>query len=244
MSVPGADIIIVNYNNVNYLKNSIRSVLENTVYPYQIYVVDNGSIDGSVDYLKSFSRVNVILNQKNRGFAAACNQGLLAGEGEYIVILDCSITVTRNWLEELIRCDREDTAVIGPRVINKSGEELAMEKFPADFKLKEGTLIRNSQIEEHPVAVGGACYLIKRSNIPGLGLLDEKFMYYYEEADYSLRAIRRGLLVRLCPRARVCYPYDLSSCEWRPRELRARYLKKDGQYLKKKWGFFAGSRQD
>ena len=89
-TTPKASIIIVTYNGLALTKLCLESVLRNTSHAnFEIIVVDNHSVDGTPAYLRHLARsvpnLRIILNQENRGFAAANNQGLAAATGEHLV---------------------------------------------------------------------------------------------------------------------------------------------------------------
>jgi len=83
-------IIIVNWNTEDLLRNCLQSILEQAgdVY-YEIIVVDNASSDGSVDMVRScFPDATVIVEQTNRGYAAAANDGIRVARGRYVLVLN------------------------------------------------------------------------------------------------------------------------------------------------------------
>ena len=104
---PTASVVVVTYNNLDYTRACLRSVLENSAYPgTEVLVVDNASQDGTRDYLRSLAvetGVKVILNDDNRGFARAVNQGLAAAVGERLVVLNNDTLAPDGWLPRLLR---------------------------------------------------------------------------------------------------------------------------------------------
>ncbi len=207
------DLVIINYNTLSYLKDCIKSIKDNTDIPYQIIVVDNGSKDGSKEYLRKEQDIKFIDNQTNYGYARACNQGIYAGQGEYIVLLNSDIVVTEGWLEPLIKiAEGKDVAVVGPKMVNKEGLIVGVgvdsltDFHPRGWKETDGPGVYD-QVEE-VISVGGACYLIKRSLLPILGLFDEGYFFYFEELDYSLRAREKGYKVFYCPDSKIIHHHE------------------------------------
>ena len=127
-SDPNASIVVVSYDTLPFTKLCLECVLENTRRPpYELIVVDNGSRDGSIAYLRSLasrcSHVRVIENGRNRGFAAAVNQGLAAARGDVLVILNSDTVVADDWLERLAaQAGDERIGLVGPAT-NRAGNE-------------------------------------------------------------------------------------------------------------------------
>ena len=101
--IPFASVVIVTLDNLVFTRLCLESVLANTEETdHEVIVVDNGSRDGTPDYLRAmsrrFSRLRPILNDSNRGFAAASNQGLAVAQGDALVLLNNDTIVPRGWL--------------------------------------------------------------------------------------------------------------------------------------------------
>ena len=100
-------IIIPCWGQLAFTRQCLAALKSHTRRPWELIVVDNGSTDGTPDYLAGVSDmasvpVTVITNATNRGFPAAINQGLKAARGEYLVLLNNDVIVTDGWLEQLI----------------------------------------------------------------------------------------------------------------------------------------------
>ena len=91
-------IITLTYNKLEYTKKFVTSLYKYTK-DFELIIVDNGSSDGTVEYLKSLG-VKLILNEENHGFSRGNNQGLELAEGEYIGFLNNDILLYPNWFEE------------------------------------------------------------------------------------------------------------------------------------------------
>ena len=100
---PQVSIIILNWNGKDLLRRCLRSLTSLTNYKnYKIVLVDNGSTDGSKEFIKSkYPKVKLIELPKNYGFARACNEGIYASSAPYIALLNNDIEVDENWLSEL-----------------------------------------------------------------------------------------------------------------------------------------------
>ena len=104
MNYPLVSVIIVNYNGKMLLKQCLPSLLQTDYPSYEIIVVDNGSSDGSIKFVKeNFPTVKVIQLNKNYGYTGAVNSGVKYAKGELLAILNNDITVERTWLKELVK---------------------------------------------------------------------------------------------------------------------------------------------
>jgi O-antigen biosynthesis protein len=101
-----ATVVVPCFNHLEFTRRCIVSLVRHTRPPWELIVVDNGSTDGTADYLagvqdaSSFC-VEVIANPENRGWPGACNQGLAAARGAYLVLLNNDVMVTDAWIDQL-----------------------------------------------------------------------------------------------------------------------------------------------
>lgn len=209
------DVIVISYNNLELLKACLESISRYTFHPHSIIVVDNGSTDGSQEYLQGRDDLLCLYNEENAGYARACNQGILAGSGQYIVLMNCDVEVMEGWLEPLLQRaeSNEELAVIGPKLLNEEGlimgagvVEMDDICSPRGWKVPDGPGVYEET--EEVINVSGACYLIKRDLLTSLGLFDEGYFFYFEETDYSLRAREKGYKVLYCPESKVIHHHE------------------------------------
>jgi len=205
--VPGeklTSIVILGFNEVEYTKLCIDSILKYTNRSFELVLVDNGSSDGTGEYFDSIPGAKVIKNKENLGFAKGCNQGIEASSGEYMLLLNNDVIVTEGWLDNLISCMESDQKiglvgpmsnfVAGPQQIEVPyGESIEqMLEFAKQFNRRDP-----SKYERTNVLIG-FCLLIRRSVIEKIGLFDEDFgLGNFEDNDYCRRASAAGFdLVR------------------------------------------------
>lgn len=164
-------IISANYNNGRYLKDFIVSIDESTVLPKELIIIDDGSLDDSMEILSGFSHIDyliVIAFEKNRGFCVALNAGIEYATGDYIMRIDPDDMVLQNRIE--IQTDYLDKSqnidVVGSNVIyvnHETKEEIFRSNFPTDnsairSKYKKGehgvqhpsTMIRAGVMKKYP----------------------------------------------------------------------------------------------
>jgi len=195
-------IIVVSYQNVSLTRQCIESILRNTDYPnYEIIVVDNHSSDGTRSYLRYLARaeqcVTVILNNENRGFAAANNQGLSASTGNRIVLLNNDTVVPRGWLTGLSGyLDDPEIGLVGP-VTNFAGNEA---RIPVNYEdLSEMEIFADKWMRAHKgdyfdiKMLAMYCVAMRRDLVDEIGHIDEQFgTGMFEDDDYSKRVKQAG----------------------------------------------------
>ncbi len=209
-------VIIVNYRVRYFLELCLYSVARALVdIEAEIIVVDNNSGDDSVQALKPlFPDVQFIVNQINTGFAAANNQGLRQASGEYILFLNPDTIVPEDYARvcfDFLR-DKPNAGGLGVRMIDGSGRFLKESRrgypspwvafckmsgltalFPRSRRFAGYYLGHLPEDGSHMAPVlSGACLLIRRRVLDGVGSFDERFFMYAEDIDLSFRMEQAG----------------------------------------------------
>ncbi len=199
-------IILLTHNQLDCTKLCIESIRKFTPKgQYEIIVVDNNSTDGTIEYLKSQDNLRVIYNDYNAGFPKGCNQGIEIAKGDSILLLNNDTIVTPNWLNNLDKAlySNEDIGVVGAisnscsngqaiNVIYQNIDEMI--DFANLINMQEPT--DKYELKQYLV---GFCYLVKKSVIDKVGLLDERFTPgNFEDNDLSLRILLEGYKLLLC----------------------------------------------
>ena len=245
-----SSIIILTYNQIDYTKKCIDSILTNTTGPFELIVVDNGSNDGTVEYLESISfrkyadvRIKIIKNNENKGFAGGNNLGIAASIGDYIIIMNNDVVVTPGWLKRMIDCceKRPHIGIVGPRSNYVSGPQL-IESVDYNLNSLEG-LNRfsekiakfNAKKSSRFLRVVGFCMLIKRDVIDKIGGLDDRYgIGNFEDDDFSIRAALAGFESRI---TEDCFVHHFGSRTFRGEKIDYRKsLQKNWKIFKEKWG--------
>ena len=197
-------IIILTFNQLSYSIKCLDSLKKYTSDPYEIILVDNGSTDGTREYLKRFEvdndHVKLILNDKNMGFAKGTNQGISGADGNTILLLNNDVVVTENWLERMMSHleKHPDIGMVGPMSNAVSGPQL-VENVPYGTDMKamqrfaKGLAAANTGKTTEVMRLVGFCLLMKKGVLDIIGGLDEYYISgNYEDDDLCLRSLIAG----------------------------------------------------
>ena len=227
---PETTVVIPNWNGCHLLERCLTALRAQTYPDFDIIVVDNGSIDGSVAYLREhFPEVHVIANEENRGFAAATNQGIRAAEGSrtsrFVVTLNNDTEVAPRWLASLVAA-MESASEVGmcasamlfahrPEMINSAG--IAVDRAGIAWDRLGGAPL--AALGDAPVEVFGPCAgaaLYRRAMLEEVGLFDEDFFAYMEDVDLAWRARVAGWRCLFVPQARLLHHHSATGKEGSP----------------------------
>ncbi len=192
-------IVIPVYNQRDYTAITLESVRKFTTVPYEIIVVDNGSDDETRTFLERQDDITLIRNERNLGFPQACNQGMAAAAGRYVVLLNNDVFVSEEWLTGLLECAESDDkiGIVGPMTNYISGPQMYRNASYRDISEMSSFAVEFRQANrrnwtEFP-RITGFCMLIKRELIEKIGGLDSEFgIGNCEDDDYSLRSNLAG----------------------------------------------------
>lgn len=187
-----ASIIIPAYNNLEYTKQCVRSIEKNTPAGlYEIIAVDNGSQDGTSQWLAG-QKFRSIINPSNLGVAKAWNMGCQAASGEYLCIINNDILTPAGWLEPLLAIyeKTKGAGIISPGT--RWGElDYDFDSYAAKY-MKKMKGVRQK-------GFGGWCMLISAARYREIGVFDERFdKGIGEDTDYYLRLKQKGCESYIC----------------------------------------------
>ncbi len=215
-ALPLVSVIIVNYNGETMLQKCLASLLSTDYDPIEIIVVDNASVDESVGLVRQFclldSRVTIVQNNHNLGFASGNNVGASYAKGEYLVFLNNDTAIEPTWLKELVAVMNNDDSIGAaqskllvmsePTILDSTGAYLTqygtiyssgmLEKDRTDFPQQSDIFVAK-----------GAALLVRKSLFLELGEFDPRFFCYHEELDLCWRIWLNGYRVVFVPRSVV-----------------------------------------
>jgi GT2 family glycosyltransferase len=229
---PQASLVVLNWNGRQWLRECISSLLALDYPAYEIILVDNGSTDGSVEFVRQrFPQVRLIANEENLGFSKGMNVGLQQAQGDVIVLLNNDLYVRPDWLRALNRpiVADESVGIVGCKLlfpdeqtIQHAGARLvypvALSHHYGYGEIDEGQYDQVREVDY----VTGAAMAIARRVLDDIGGLDEGFSpFYYEETDFCYRARAAGYRVLYIPDAVGIHHESVSVRLAGPMRLRA-----------------------
>lgn len=215
--------IMVNWNTKDLVLASLRHLYGTAKnLSMEVFVVDNGSSDGSVEMIRvAFPRVILIENNKNLGFARASNQALRRATGKYILLLNTDVMVREDTVVTLVDFMEKTprAGVAGAQLLDPDGRKqnsfdnfpslvteglnksLLRILFPARFPSKRIPLSEPVAVE----SVLGACMMVRGKAVGDVGLMDEDYFFFLEETDWCYRMRARGWGVYVVPQSQAVH---------------------------------------
>lgn len=218
-------IVLVNYNGLHLLKKHLQSVLSTNYPNFDILVVDNGSTDGSVEFLKNeYPNVLLVESEENLGFGRANNLGVFKyPEYDAYVFLNNDMSVESNWLNELVKVVNieEGVGAVGSKIlyskkrdgkyiVNSAGMELdnhymAYDRHDGEIDTKELNVVEKVE------ALTGGALLVTKEAWDVIGGFNSNMFMYYEDIDLSLRLRDFGYDLYYCGFSTVYHDHMGSS---------------------------------
>jgi len=219
---PQVTVVIPSWNAREEIGACLKS-LEAQTYKAHIIVVENGSIDGSLQYIKAeFKHVEVIEHRENKGFAGGVNAGIkkaIRDGADYVALFNNDAIASKTWLEELITALDNNPSVgivtcklmdAHKKHLDSTGDYYTTWGLP--YPRGRGEPVSDKYDRETAVlgASGGAS-LYRVRLFEDIGLFDEDFFAYYEDVDISLRAQLAGWKVRFEPKSVAYHQIGMTS---------------------------------
>lgn len=205
-------VVVVNWNNRDLLRECLFSLRRQTYRNFHVIVVDNGSIDGSLEMLDSEfgGFAYLIKNSKNHGFCRAVNQAIRASKSEYVALLNNDAEAHPAWLQEMVKavekaddvgmCASKILRYDQPNVIDKVGHLI----YPDGQNRGRGTGQTDCgqfDSEEEALFPDGCAALYRRAVFETVGMFDEDFFAYGDDAELGMRARLAGWRAVYSPHA-------------------------------------------
>lgn len=204
-------IVIPNYNGKHFLADCLHAVFAQNIENQEVIVVDNGSTDGSLEYLKTFPGVRVIALDKNYGFCRAVNEGIKASDSEYVILLNNDTEVAKDFAKELLDAIKSDERIFScsSKMIQFHDRERmddAGDYYCAlgwAFGRGKGAPVENYEMSSDVFAACAGAAIYRKNILESLGYFDEAHFAYLEDIDIGYRARIYGYRNVYAPKAVV-----------------------------------------
>ena len=226
---PLFSVIILNWNGRHLLEECLSSIGSQTFRDFETILVDNGSTDGSVDWVKEpwAESVSLVALPSNLGFAGGNNAGIRLARGRYVILLNNDTAVDPGWLAAMDNAVRRhpDAGMFTPKILNyyrrdeidNTGHLI----YPDGMARGRHRLERNDgrfDEEGEVLSPSGCAGCYSRRMLVEIGLLDESFFAYGEDVDLGLRARWAGWRCYYVPKAIVYHKYSATTGAYSPRK--------------------------
>jgi len=204
---PIFSIIIVTYNSEEFIRECINSILNSKFKEIEVIIVDNASSDNTPFILNEYKNkqlIKIFLNNRNVGFAKACNIGAMYARGKYLVFLNPDTIVSPNWLSAIYKIfsEKNNIAIIQPLLLDYydhrkvySGGLLLLHPFVGFYwSLGNNDIkkIKEKSKNMYFAFATGAALCIRKDVFTKVGGFDDTFFLYFEEIDLNWRVWLAG----------------------------------------------------
>jgi GT2 family glycosyltransferase len=205
-------VVIPNWNGAAHLPACLNALRAQTYRDFEIIVADNASADDSLEVLaQSYAEAHVIRLDANYGFTGACNAGLRAGRGEFLILLNNDTEAAPDWLAEVSAAFERhpDAGIVASKmllfdrrdILHTAGDIFRINGTPGNRGVWQTD---QNQFTEGPVfSANGGSAAYRRAMLDQIGLLDEEFFFSCEDIDLAWRAQLAGWKAIYAPRAVV-----------------------------------------
>lgn len=198
-------VITPNFNGLKFLKNYFDSLENEKHFVGEIIIIDNGSNDGSLEFIKNYSKnsdfkIKLVENPNNLGFSKAINQGILISNYPYLFLLNNDTEVKKGCISKLINCLNSEDNIFSVsskmiqynhrNLIDDAGDEYTLLSWTKKAGNNQNINKYSKNREIFSSCAGGAIY--KKEIFGKIGLFDENFFAYLEDVDIGFRAQIHG----------------------------------------------------
>jgi GT2 family glycosyltransferase len=242
--MPLLSICMVSLNCRRVVEDCLVSLRKSRFSDFEILCADNGSVDGTLEYLRAQPDVKLIENGWNAGFTKGTNQGIAAGSGEYVLWLNTDTVLPEDALGKLIEFMEAHprAAVAGPKVLNADGSfqpqckrgvptpfaslcyALGLDRIWPRNRSVSRYLLRSISEDDTSIvdAVSGCCLMTRRPAVHEVGPLDEEMFGFGEDIDWCVRATKAGWEVWYYPGSVITHLKGQGGAHSKPyRKIRA-----------------------
>lgn len=225
-SQPLVSIVIVNWNGLEDTKECLEHTQKQT-YPYiEIIVVDNGSTDGSVDYLRKQKNIKLVENPKNLGFTGGHIAGYQASAGDYILLLNNDAAMDSSYVSQAVLDMTQDEKIgaVGGRAYLWDEDNRLFDRTDKFYSYQnvnpitaEGIFAQHDfGVKQSVNVVSGSCVMVRKKTVEEIGYLHDPFFAYYEESDLFARMKRAGYKIIYDPALAIWHANAKTSAKKAP----------------------------
>jgi GT2 family glycosyltransferase len=208
-------IIILTYNNEKDLAECIPSILDQTYKNFELLIVDNGSTDGTIAYIKThYPEIKLIETGTNLGYAGGNNVGFQHANGDYIVVVNPDTLVDPGWLTHLIQPFDDDhrIGITNSKVLEYDDRDHGScgntshytgLHFPRGMEKSASTFTKPEIVS----AISGCSFAIRKEVLSNLGGFDADYFLYLEDSDLSLRTRLAGYKILFTPESVIYHKH-------------------------------------
>jgi hypothetical protein len=211
-------VIIPNFNGEGYLATCLSSLLKSSYKDFEVILVDDGSVDGSLEiiqkFLKKDKRLKLVRNKKNLGAAASRNKAIKVAKGEILVFLDNDTEVDRDWLGELVKPLFGDKSIGAAQSLILDFEKRNLIQMAGGLLMPQtGWLLPfyqwekyqkvKNKLREREIVAISASLAVRKEVFEKIGGFDEKEAVYTEDLDFCWRVWVAGYKIVLAPKSIV-----------------------------------------
>ncbi len=217
---PAVTILLLNWNGKSYLEQFLPALLNSSYGNFTVLLADNGSTDGSVEYVKEFfPEVNLLVLGRNLGYTTGNNKALEQISSPYFVVLNSDVEVESGWLEPLVKMMESDPKIASVQPKLRSFHDRTKFEYAGGaggfidswgYPFCQGRLFGETETDsgqyDKPREIfwaTGACSLIRKSVSDQIGFFEDRFFAHWEEIDFCWRARNYGYRIVVEPRSVV-----------------------------------------
>ncbi|MBK6767184.1 MAG: glycosyltransferase family 2 protein [bacterium] len=217
---PLVSVIILNYNGLEFMPKCLTSLSKTEYQPTEIIVADNGSTDGSLDYIREhFPAVQIIEFANNWGYSGAYNRVIPDVSGKYCVLLNFDVEVEPNWLSQPVEIMESDPQVAACQPKLKAYQDHSRFEYSGGsggfidafgYPFVRGRLFHTTEVDSGQYDdvidvfwATGAALVVRKEAFIASGGLDEDFFMHMEELDLCWRLLLTGNRIKIAPAGAV-----------------------------------------
>lgn len=222
-------IVIPLYNQVAYTRLCVQSLRSSGLDGAEVLLIDNGSSDGTAEYLETCSDFRAIRNRENLGCAGAWNQGVRETDSEWVVILNNDVIVSPGWLDGLLAvAERAGFDVVSPAI--REGEfNYDIVAYGAEYCERMKDVLRRGVAD-------GICFMVRRHVFETVGLFDEKFRIgQFEDADFFRRVRNAGFRIGTTGNSFIHHFGSVTQKAMKKNMQERPYVAENRAYFRTKW---------